>query len=220
MVDFCASDLMVVQAARVSTQGVDSLGTGESEGLIRFLMANRHGSPFESGYLRFLIETPIFVAREFMRHRMASYSEVSGRYTRLTPLFYIPPPERDLVQVGKPGAYTFEQGTVAQVGITEGLLSMSAHRAAKTYGDLLAQGIAKEVARMCLPVSTMTSFYVSMNPRGLMNFLSLRVRDPDSTYPTYPMAEIENVAREMEELWKPLMPHTCRAFQTTGRVCP
>jgi thymidylate synthase (FAD) len=211
---------MVVQAARVSTQGADSLGTGESAGLIEFLMRNRHGSPFESGYLRYLVQTPIFVAREFMRHRMASYSEVSGRYSRLVPRFYVPGPGRPLVQEGKAGEYRFEPGTETQQGITEGLLSVSAHKSAQMYDALLRQGIAKEVARMCLPVSTMTTFYVSMNPRGLMNFLSLRVKDKDAMFPSYPMVEIEEVARQMEELWTPLMPDTHRAFTTAGRVCP
>src|SRR3954447_22197001 len=102
-----ASDLAVVNAARVSfNQATDEM-TERDEGLIRFLMRNRHGSPFEHGYFRFLVKAPLLVVREHHRHRAGhSYNEWSGRYSQMEPEFYVPDFVR--AQVGKPGAYTFE----------------------------------------------------------------------------------------------------------------
>jgi thymidylate synthase (FAD) len=111
-----ASDSDVLFAARVSTKGEQSLedvdaDASRSSGLINFLMRDRHGSPFEHNSMTFYVSAPIFVFREFMRHRIASYNEESGRYRELRPVFYVPGPERRLVQVGKPGAYDFVEGT-------------------------------------------------------------------------------------------------------------
>jgi thymidylate synthase (FAD) len=110
LVKASAADSDVVFAARVSTQGERSLESVDSDateagGLIRFLMRERHGSPFEHSVFTFYVSAPIFVWREHMRHRMASYNEESGRYKVLEPVFYIPGPDRALVQVGKAGAY-------------------------------------------------------------------------------------------------------------------
>ena len=220
LIDYCASDLMVVQAARVSTQGSDSVQTTESSGLIDYLLRSRHGSPFESSYFRFLIRTPIFVAREFMRHRVASYSELSGRYRQLHPIFYVPPASRPLIQSGKAGEYNFTPGSMAQSLLVNTTMEDAASRAWLDYRTLLDAGIAREVARMVLPLSVYTDFYVSMNARGLMNFLSLRVKDDAAAYPTYPMTEIDEVARKMEHHLETHMPHTHSSFIKHGRVCP
>src|SRR5204862_6119341 len=109
----------VVFAARGSTAGEPSLADVESDatrnkGLINFLMRERHGSPYEHNSMTFYVQAPIFVFREFMRHRIASYNEESGRYRQLRPVFYVPGPERRVRQVGKPGAYEFLQGTPEQ----------------------------------------------------------------------------------------------------------
>ena len=117
-----AADNDVLFAARVSTQGEqtleaaqdESLDASRSRGLINYLMRDRHGSPFEHNSMTFYVQAPIFVFREFMRHRIASYNEESGRYRELRPVFYVPGPERNLVQVGKPGAYGFLPGTPEQ----------------------------------------------------------------------------------------------------------
>src|SRR6187431_1433542 len=123
-----AADADVLFAARVSTQGEQTLGEaigagtaseGRDRGLINYLMRDRHGSPFEHNSMTFYVQAPIFVFREFMRHRIASYNEESGRYRELRPVFYVPGPERRLVQVGKPGAYTFEPGTEEQHVLVE-----------------------------------------------------------------------------------------------------
>ena len=124
LVKSSASDSDVVFAARVSTQGERTRETKEDTesalfGLINFLMRERHGSPFEHSVMTFYVRAPIFVWREHMRHRMASYNEESGRYRVLNPVFYVPNDERKLVQIGKAGAYTFELGDQQQHQITD-----------------------------------------------------------------------------------------------------
>ena len=111
LVKASARDEDVVFAARVSTKGEQSLGDVEAEalrsaGLIKYLMRDRHGSPFEHNSLTFFVQAPIFVFREFQRHRIASYNEESGRYRQLRPVFYVPARERALQQIGKAGHYT------------------------------------------------------------------------------------------------------------------
>ncbi|QNJ57141.1 thymidylate synthase [Gordonia phage Rabbitrun] len=221
LVGHMGDDSAVAAAARVSTVGAQSLtDTSDSAGLINFLMKNRHGSPFEHVQMTFLIECPIFVAREFMRHRIASYNEESGRYKQLAPVFYYPNGNRPLVQVGKAGAYTFEQGSDQQVVLTRGTLYNAATQAYRDYQYLLDQGIAREVARMLLPLNIYTSFYVTMNTRGLMNFLSLRTKREGSHFPSFPQQEIEMVAEQMEEYFAGILPLTYKAFNTNGRVAP
>lgn len=222
LIKHSAEDVDVVRAARVSTQGEGSLDVSDKEmsGLINFLMRERHGSPFEHSYFTFYVKAPIFVWREHMRHRIASYNEESGRYKELAPEFYIPSPERKLVQVGKTGAYHFEDGTPTQYGISITQMRRTCEQAYHSYKAMLDEGVAKEVARMVLPVSIYSSAYVTMNARALMNFLSLRQSAPDSHFPSYPQREIEMVAEKYEEIFKQAMPLTHLAFINNGRVCP
>jgi thymidylate synthase (FAD) len=148
LVALAGSDEFICKAARVSTLGADSIETTESAGLIRFLLMNRHGSPFEHGLLGFRITAPIFVWREFMRHRIGvSYNEQSGRYMELEPVFYIPPEGRPIVQQGKPGAYTFVEGTPGQYEIVVETLEATYIASWLAYQRQLQYGIAKEVAR-------------------------------------------------------------------------
>ena len=109
LVQSMGSDEMVAMSARVST-GAGASTPEKDAGLINYLMRDRHGSPFEHNAFTFYIEAPIFVFREFMRHRIASYNEESGRYKELEPVFYVPDMKRKLIQKGKPGAYEFELG--------------------------------------------------------------------------------------------------------------
>lgn len=220
-----ADDLRVVQAAQVSTKGESSRDTDMTEdkitGFINFLMKNRHGSPFEHNSMTFLIRAPIFVFREFHRHRIGwSYNEESGRYTKLRPTFYIPDEDRDLVQVGKTGYYEFVPGTPIQHNVTKDALRRSYQQAYSTYEHLLKLNVAREVARTCLPVAIYSSMYATCNSRSLMNFLSLRTKHPDSVFPSYPQREIEMVAEQMEKEWANLMPITHKAFTINQRVAP
>ena len=220
-----ASDADVVFAARVSTAGEQSLADVEadaagSKGLINYLMRERHGSPFEHNSMTFFVQAPIFVWREHMRHRIASYNEESGRYRELKPVFYIPARDRNVVQVGKTGAYEFLPGEPAQYDLIDAQMRSACTQAYSAYQEMLAAGIAREVARMVLPVSIYSSAYVTLNARSLMNFLSLRRKAEGSTYPSYPQREIELVAERYEEEWSRLMPLTHAAFAANGRVAP
>lgn len=225
LVKSSASDSDVVWAARVSTAGENSLDDvnadpSRSEGLINYLARERHGSPFEHTSMTFFISAPIFVFREFMRHRIASYNEESGRYRELRPNFYIPSKERKLVQIGKAGAYTFIDGTEEQYEITVNAIKESCTVAYKNYQKMLDAGVAREVARAVLPVTLYSSMYVTMNARALMNFLSLRTSREGSHFPSYPQREIEMVAEKMERHFATLMPITYGAFEKSGRVAP
>jgi len=221
LISNAGSDEMICRAARVSTLGADSIASEESAGLINFLMSNRHGTPFEHAFMTFRISAPIFVWREYMRHRIGiSYNEESGRYKELNPDFYVPPTYRPLVQVGKPGAYDFIPGTRDQSDSAVRDLHAAYEVAWEVYQKLLADGVAKEVARMCLPVSIYSTAYVTMNPRSLMAFLSLRTKSDISTFPSFPMWEINQVANQQEKIFGELFPLTHDAFNNAGRVSP
>lgn len=221
-----ASDADVVTAARVSTAGerAEHLRADDPAahaGLIRFLLRNRHGTPFEHNSMTFLVTAPIFVFREFQRHRVGwSYNEESARYRELEPVFYLPGPRRDLVQVGKAGAYTFEPGTDAQRAVVAAATRGACERAYEAYRQMLEAGVAREVARGVLPVATFSSMYATCNARSLMAFLSLRTKDEASAFPSYPQREIEMVAQAMEEHFATLMPLTHEAFLAARRVGP
>ena len=225
LVKASASDSDVIWAARVSTAGENSLDdvnsdAARSEGLINYLARERHGSPFEHTSMTFFISAPIVVFREFMRHRIASYNEESGRYRELRPNFYVPAKERKLVQIGKAGSYTFIDGTDEQYEITVAAIKESCTVAYDNYKKMLDAGVAREVARAVLPVGLYSSMYVTMNARALMNFLSLRTSREGSHFPSYPQREIEMVAEKMEQYFATLMPLTHGAFEKSGRVAP
>lgn len=229
LVKHSAYDADVVFSARVSTEGertkdITDDGTivpgSRDAGLINFLMRERHGTPFEHSYFTFYVKAPIFVWREHMRHRIASYNEESGRYKVLEPEFYIPPRERKLQQIGKTGNYEFIEGSNLQYALLITTLRRNCEAAYTDYLQLLNNGIAKEVARMSLPLNIYSSAYVTMNARALMNFLSLRVGAEDSKFPSYPQREIEMVGEEYEKIFSTIMPITYQAFINNGRVSP
>ena len=225
LVKSSASDADVIWAARVSTAGEQSMeeigeDPARSAGLINYLARERHGSPFEHTSFTFFISAPIFVFREFMRHRIASYNEESGRYRELKPVFYIPDEKRKLVQTGKTGAYIFEDGTKEQFETSVAAMKKAYTVAYEQYQVMLNAGVAREVARTVLPVGLYSSMYVTMNARALMNFLSLRTSRDGSHFPSYPQREIEMVAEKMEAEFARQMPLTHQAFEKSGRVAP
>ena len=223
LIQSMGGDDSVVRSARVSTTSgtASSFSMGErEEGLINYLMRDRHGTPFEHNAFTFYIEAPIFVFREFMRHRIASYNEESGRYKELSPVFYVPDENRKLVQVGKPGAYVFEEGSYTQKMMTPAAIKRANREAYISYQTLLKEGVAREVARAVLPVNLYSSMYVTMNARSLMNFLSLRTTREGTHFPSFPQREIEMVAEKMEELFAEKMPITYATFNKNGRVAP
>lgn len=218
LVKHSASDDNVVQAARVSTKG--KTDPERDEGLIKFLMRERHGSPFEHSWMTFYVQAPLFVWREHYRHRIASYNEESARYKVLDPIFYVPGPERKLVQQGKPGAYFFSRGEESQYDHIDLEMKDLSYLLYESYLHTMDLGIAREVARMILPLNIYSSAYVTMNARALMNFLSLRIEDEESAYPSHPQYEIQLVAEKYEAIWKTLMPITHQSFIECGRVAP
>ncbi len=223
-----AADSDVLFAARVSTSGEQTLeaaasgdeATPRDRGLINYLMRDRHGSPFEHNSMTFYVQAPIFVFREFMRHRIASYNEESGRYRELRPVFYVPGPERNLIQVGKPGAYDFLPGTAEQHALVDEATRAASLQAFEAYQRMLEAGVAREVARIVLPLNIYSSMYVTLNARSLMNFLSLRTKVEGTHFPSFPQREIEMCAEKMEAFWTELMPLTHAAFNANGRVAP
>ena len=226
-----AHDSDVLFAARVSTQGEQTLEAAQASedtdaedkrarGLINYLMRDRHGSPFEHNSMTFYVQAPIFVFREFMRHRIASYNEESGRYRELKPVFYVPAPERNLVQVGKPGAYDFLPGTPEQTELVQNEARAQSIAAFESYQRMLEAGVAREVARIVLPLNIYSSMYVTLNARSLMNFISLRTKREGSHFPSFPQREIEMAAEKMENFFEQLMPLTHAAFNGNGRVAP
>ena len=213
-----ASDSDVLFAARVSTQGEQTLesaqsgeeASGRDRGLVNFLMRDRHGSPFEHNSMTFYVQAPIFVFREFMRHRIASYNEES----------YVPARERNLVQVGRPGAYEFLPGDDEQFALVDEATRAASVQAFEAYQRMLEAGVAREVARIVLPLNVYSSMYVTMNARALMNFLSLRTKVEGTHFPSFPQREIEMCAEQMEAQWRELMPLTHASFNANGRVAP
>jgi thymidylate synthase (FAD) len=176
-------------------------------------MRERHSSPFEHAVFRFHIRCPIFVAREWMRHRWSSFNEFSMRYAKATDDFYVPATEDVRTQVGKPGAYTFEPVSPELAEQTREELQAVYEQAFATYERLVEAGVAREVARCALPVGAYTEFYWTVNARALMNFLSLRNAE-------MAQREIRRYAEAVETFFAELMPVTHAAFVAAGRLAP
>jgi thymidylate synthase (FAD) len=208
-----ADDLAVVNAARVSfARRVTELGDAD-RGLVRFLMRERHSTPFEHGVFRFHIKCPIFVAREWMRHRAGSYNEHSARYSELPDEFYVPEAADVRTQVGKPGSYRFEPVDDELAEATRVTLRDSYRAAYDAYRGLIDRGVAREIARMALPVGIYTQFHWTLNARSLMNFLSLRNAESAQL-------EIRRFAEAVEQIFAEHMPVTHAAFIEFDRRAP
>lgn len=208
-----ASDLSVVNGARVSFLQIKDDMQDRDHKLIRFLMRERHASPFEHNMFRFHVRCPIAVAREWMRHRWSSFNEHSLRYSQAIDSFYLPEPEQVRTQVGKPGAYTFEPLPGDAAAEVRDLMSAQYRRAWEAYQGLLEQGVAREVARLVLPVGLYTEFYWTVNARALMNFIALRNAEAA-------MWEIRQYGEAVEGFFAARMPSTHEAFIEFGRVAP
>lgn len=214
-------DRWVVAAARTSTQGWNADGT-VSSGLIHALMRDRHGSPFEHMFATWQVSAPIVVWREHHRHRIASYNEQSGRYMQMPPLFYVVPEHRPLRQEGKPMDYEYHDATDGQLALVHNVQRRQAMSDYQDYENLLHADVMREVARMHLPLNLMSTCWVSMNARALLNFLSLRVRadEDEAMFPSKPQWEINQVADAYEADLKRLAPITHASFVKAMRVSP
>lgn len=213
---YMADDLSVVNSARVSFGQETEEMRDKDIGLINYLMRYKHGTPFEHNSFRFHVKCPIFIAREWFRHRIGSFNEFSARYTEMPNTFYTPKAESIRQQTGKQGNYEYtpifetreRDAKAAQLAITE-----ANSRAYSTYLYLIQLGVAKEQARLVLPVNIYTEFYWTVNARSLMNFLELR------TSPTA-QEEIREYAVAAEKMFEEVMPHTYKAWTVNGRICP
>lgn len=200
LVDFMGGDEAVVQAARVSL-GQGTKGPERDKALIDYLLSHRHETPFEHSVFKFHVRCPIFVARQWFRHRIASYNEISGRYTQLKYEFYLP--ERLRRQVSRDYQYEELPPETADPLIRK----MSEHYEASyhLYQQLLEAGVARELARIVLPLALYTEFYWTVNARALMNFLSLRAE-------AHAQQEIRAYATAILEIFQRKMPWTYEAF--------
>ena len=216
-----ASDIQVAAAAQVS-QGRTPNDDTDVERLIKALVRLRHGSPFEHNKLTFRVTVPIFIAREWQRHRIGSFNEVSGRYTKLEGHFYIPKANQrgGLANSGTSMVPKRDHLAIYTELDVEDQMRMMSIQSWSLYEDLINDGVANEVARMILPLNTFTSFYWTINARSLMNFLSLRVHDENARDISYPQYEIEQPAKMVEEYFAEAMPFTHAAFVANGRVAP
>ena len=208
------NDLDIVNSARISFNKKSEILDEGNQKLINYLMKNKHGSVFESVELQFHIKCPIFVAREFQRHRISSFSEVSGRYVKLELEGYIPEDKAIRTQVGKPGSYSFNQITDSEK--IKDILNYfdEAYRTAfSCYEELLKLGTAKELARSVLPVGLFTEFRYKTNARSLMNFISLRNSE-------HAMYEIRKIAECIEHSFSKVCPATYKYFVENDRVAP
>ena len=208
--DSMADDLSVVNAARVSFARRKEAMDESDEGLIRFLLRERHGTPFEHNSFRFHIRAPLFVAREWFRHRVGSFNEFSMRYARATDDFYVPEPEDVRTQVGKPGSYSFEPVEPELAEATREELRAVYDAAYATYERLVERGVARELARLVMPVGAYPEFYWT---RSLMNFVSLRAAETAQR-------EIRRYAEACERFLEEKMPVTYAAFVAAGRIAP
>lgn len=164
------SDIDILNAARVSYGKVTTQVTERDIKLLRFLIKHLHTSPFEHNQLSFRIKAPLFVARQWMRHRMHSYNEISYRYVQAPVEFYIPTKWR----------YQDTENKQASVGAFENPELLATYKASieqsyKAYENLLAQGVCREMARGLLPLCTYTEFIFTSNLHALMHFLKLRL---------------------------------------------
>lgn len=206
-------DLSVVNSARVSF-GIRKYQLDEADkALIGYLGRNHHGTPFEHNAFRFHVKAPLFIFREWQRHRIGSFNELSGRYSEFKdPDFYIPAAENFRTQVGKPGAYTFERWT-GNIKQAQSTMLRHCQDSFDLYQWYISAGMAKELARLVLPLNLYSEMYWTVNARSLMNFVSLRNSE-------HAMFEIREYAQIVEALWAQHMPISHEAFVSGGRIAP
>jgi thymidylate synthase (FAD) len=208
LVDFMGSDLSVVQGARISNGAAlpDWRGAPD-ERLINFLAENGHMSPFEHAVFKFYVKAPLFVVREWQRHRTFSYNERSGRYKKFDPEFYVPIRARIPDPNNKQSS--IESDDIYLSGYQAGAIMSVLDVAYRAYEKMLDKGIAREVARMVLPLNLYTEFYVTGNFRNFMHFLELR-NTPDA------QQEIRVYAQAIADILEEKMPISYKAL--TGVV--
>lgn len=212
--DYMADDLSVVNSAKVSFgRRANSMNESGAVGLIKYLMKNRHGTPFEHNSFRFHVKAPIFIFREWQRHRIGSFNELSARYTELPGEWYIPRPENVRTRVGKPGHYSYEP---LEHELALRYMDALEQTCADSYDEYIAWmnvGVAPEQARLFLHVNHYSEMYWTVNARSMMNFLNLR-NAPTAQW------EIQQYAAHIALFLHVIMPVTYEAFIENGFVAP
>ncbi|MDX2065130.1 MAG: FAD-dependent thymidylate synthase [Fimbriimonadaceae bacterium] len=205
LVDYLGGDDRIVQSARVS-YGAGTKTVRQDRALIHYLMQHRHTSPFEQVQLTFHTKMPVFVARQWVRHRTARLNEISGRYSVMADEFYVPQPDQVSYQ-----SASNKQGRSGPLPPDEaaaiiGTLTEAQRRAYAEYEALLSQGVARELARVTLPISLYTEWYWQIDLHNLFHFLALRL-DPHAQY------EIRVYAEAMARCAQAVAPMAYEAFE-------
>jgi len=194
-------DDSIVQAARVS-YGDGTSSSRSSEGLLRYLLRHWHTTPFEMVEFKFHIKMPIFVARQHLRHRMASVNEMSARYSVVPEQFFVPREYRNQSSVNKQSS----EGRLEGSDALRGEVSSWCEHAFEIYDSAISGGCTRELARCHLPQSTYTEFYWKINLHNLLHYLQLRMESGAQQ-------EIQDYAHAIYKLVEPLVPLTMKAFQ-------
>lgn len=226
LVSHMGSDQSIVSAARVS-YGADSKGLEADKKLLFYLYKNKHTSPFEMAKVVFIIKMPIFVARQYIRHRMQNVNEVSARYTEVSDDFYIPTRWRrnlgagqnkqqsapdDLLILAKDVMIIDLNGTPFATKDITLVLNNYCNAAYLFYKDLLEAGVAKEMARMVLPLNIYTTMRVCWDLKNLLHFITLRED-------AHAQAEIQEYGRAIKAFLQDLFPWTMEAYETFKFPC-
>lgn len=202
--DHMGSDQSIVDSARVSIAGDEVKAVSTNKGLIRYLYRNRHSTPFESVYFTFAIKCPMLVARQWMRHRTASYNEISARYGKLPAEFYIPDRYNLQAKDNHQGSAASELEPFEKEMCKDQIIAHS-EDSYTLYEDLLDVGLSRELARSVLPVNVYTQFHTTVSLRNLFHFLGLR-QDPHA------QKEIRVYADAIFEIIKEVCPLACQAY--------
>lgn len=207
LIDSMGSDQRVVEAARVSVKSPAVKLVRSDEKLIRYLATNRHTSPFEHVLFTFRVKAPLFVVRQWMRHRTASYNEESARYGEMSNEFYFPEISRYQSQSADnkqaSGSELLYPEQIAAAGMLEG----ACEHAYEVYTNLLNVGVARELARFVLPVNIYSTFYVTVNLHNLMHFIRLREH-------SHSQWEIQQYAKVLKLLASDVAPVSVAALGT------
>lgn len=207
LVDSMGGDLSVVRSARVSYAA--AWRTGEDEGkdakLIHYLLKNRHTTPFEAVTFTFAVKAPIFVFRQWHRHRTQSYNEMSARYTELPEEFYIPE-AKDITTQSTSNKQMRTTEVHPEGELMRQLMQAQNEQAFGTYHQLLQMGCPRELARSVLPVATYSEMFATMNLHNLFHFLGLRTH-------THAQYEIRVYAVAMLDLIRPIVPVSVAAWE-------
>ena len=214
LISVMGDDLSIVNAARQSYNVEHTSMSEQDIGLINYLIREKHGTPTEMVEFKFQVQVPLPVAREWQRHRIAEYNEMSARYSKMDLGFYEIPPALMRQQKGKPGDYQYEPLTDTNIQkLISGIMHTAYERAYEDYEQLLDFGLAKGQARLVLSQGMYTKFTCKMNARSLMNFISLRNNDKA-------LGEIQRYAKVIEDIFKEHCPYTHKAFVKNGRIAP